>query len=151
MPPKKTSTVLARPVGRYRPGIAPAAPVNSDSEDDEATAEDQMQEDELEQGQEDEEKLKLEEPGRGIKIGLRDVVVDQQGAVRVGGLDEVGRTEREKQDELAEDGTSLQLLDSTDWSYRGERGGGGRGGGEACDGRAASPDAARFRRREFPI
>lgn len=90
-----------RPVGRYRPGKAPV-PVASDDDSDE---EEQQQQAEGEGGaDEDEADEQVQEfsatrrdtaPAGRINVALREVEVDKAGKVKVGGRDEVGRTEME--------------------------------------------------------
>lgn len=99
MPPKAANQPL-RPAQRYRPGKAPVPLADSDSDDDD----DQQQQQELEQaGDEDHdagEDVALHAPrahaGPGkLNVALREVEVDTGGKVRVGGRDEVGRTQEE--------------------------------------------------------
>lgn len=90
-----------RPVGRYRPGKAPV-PVASDDDSDE---EEQQQQVEGEGGaDQDEADEQVQEfsatrrdtaPAGRINVALREVEVDKAGKVKVGGKDEVGRTEME--------------------------------------------------------
>ncbi|BGP26558.1 hypothetical protein JCM10295v2_005511 [Rhodotorula toruloides] len=90
-----------RPVGRYRPGKVPV-PIVSDDESDE---EEQQQEAEGEDGADEVEADKQVQEfsttrrdaattGR-FNVALREVEVDKAGKVKVGGKDEVGRTEME--------------------------------------------------------
>ncbi|BGP34109.1 hypothetical protein JCM10296v2_005924 [Rhodotorula toruloides] len=90
-----------RPVGRYRPGKAPV-PVASDDDSDEEEQQQQVE------GEGDADEDEADEPvqefsaarrdaalaGR-INVALREVEVDKAGKVKVGGKDEVGRTEME--------------------------------------------------------
>ncbi|EGU11573.1 Microfibrillar-associated protein 1 [Rhodotorula toruloides ATCC 204091] len=90
-----------RPVGRYRPGKAPV-PVATDDDSDE---EEQQQQVEGEGGADhDEADEQVHEfsaarrdaaPAGRINVALREVEVDKAGKVKVGGKDEVGRTEME--------------------------------------------------------
>ncbi|GAA5823215.1 hypothetical protein JCM11251_007527 [Rhodosporidiobolus azoricus] len=101
MPPKLTQPL--RPVQRYRKGKAPvpSAALDSESDDDE-----QQQQQEAagqdEDAADEEELTELAQPrnkaaggGGRINVALREVEVDKGGKVKVGGRDEVGRTEME--------------------------------------------------------
>ncbi|GAA5986164.1 hypothetical protein JCM10908_006438 [Rhodotorula pacifica] len=107
MPPKLTQPL--RPVARYRPGKAPV-PVADDS--DYSDQEAQQQDDEAAQEEQDNDEDADEQvtefragaaPARAAKggaagainVALKQVEVDQAGKVKVGGRDEVGRTEME--------------------------------------------------------
>ncbi|GAA5951275.1 hypothetical protein JCM21900_003824 [Sporobolomyces salmonicolor] len=104
MPPKLTNPL--RPVARYRKGKAPVnAQVASDS-DEESDDQHRELEDDRAPLQEDEDLQEFttaaqrKQPagasaGGRINVALREVEVDQAGKVRVGGRDEVGRTEME--------------------------------------------------------
>ncbi|GAA5914973.1 hypothetical protein JCM5296_004519, partial [Sporobolomyces johnsonii] len=104
MPPKLTNPL--RPVARYRKGKAPVnAPLASDSDDDQDDQQPDLEHDhaplpEDEHLQEFTAAAPRKQlPGAGaggtINVALREVEVDQAGKVRVGGRDEVGRTEME--------------------------------------------------------
>ncbi|GAA5974955.1 hypothetical protein JCM11641_006777 [Rhodosporidiobolus odoratus] len=98
MPPKLTNPL--RPVGRYRPGKAPV-PVASDSDSDQDQDEQQQQQDADDQDRVDQPEAVSEygapsKSGKGkLNVALKEVEVDTAGKVKVGGKDEVGRTEME--------------------------------------------------------
>ena len=84
--PKLTNPL--RPARRYRKGKAPAHAPSSDSDSDaEAPAA-------VSAPSSDEEKPRVPVKGK-MAVALREVEVDDAGMVRVGGREEVGRTERE--------------------------------------------------------
>lgn len=90
--PKLTNPL--RPATRYRKGKAPVnAPAESDSDSDNDPAVSLEAE-----PSSDEEKPRVpvrREVKAKIEVSLREVDVDAAGMVRVGGREEVGRTERE--------------------------------------------------------
>ncbi|GAA6029145.1 hypothetical protein JCM8097_001621 [Rhodosporidiobolus ruineniae] len=98
MPPKLTQP--ARPVGRYRPGVAPAPVADDDSDEDN----DQQQQEQEQDDDDDEDQqqgltefaaARPAQQGGKMNVALREVEVDKGGKVKVGGKDEVGRTEME--------------------------------------------------------
>ncbi|GAA5867857.1 hypothetical protein JCM3774_005886 [Rhodotorula dairenensis] len=102
MPPKLTQPL--RPVARYRPGKAPV-PVADDSDDSDQEAEPQQgdarapdHDDDHQGGRRDQlvtEFAGAKAKGATINVAIKEVQVDQAGKVKVGGRDEVGRTEME--------------------------------------------------------
>ncbi|GAA6003986.1 hypothetical protein JCM10207_006499 [Rhodosporidiobolus poonsookiae] len=95
MPPKLTNPL--RPAARYRPGKAPVPVAESDSDDDDQ----QQQHDEVEQEEDEDEGVtefaapRQQDKGARMNVALSEVEVDQLGKVKVGGRDEVGRTQME--------------------------------------------------------
>lgn len=120
MAPKLTNPL--RPVARYRKGQAPAnAGIASDSDSD---AEEQQEEVKAESTED--EKPVVSRAARGeskakMNVALKQVEVDSQGAVKVGGKDEVGRTQAEDEgsSEYGELMRSLwRLVEDTDTSSK---------------------------------
>jgi microfibrillar-associated protein 1 len=104
MSSRTKSTKPLRPVARYRRGQAPAnAGLDSESSDEgqEEPGEDGNREEEEEEEEENkvERGSKGKETGRTMAITLKEVEIDAQGSVRVGGREEVGKTGRELEDE----------------------------------------------------
>ncbi|POY72373.1 hypothetical protein BMF94_4677 [Rhodotorula taiwanensis] len=106
MPPKLTQPL--RPAARYRPGKAPVPAADdsdysdNDQEEQDDAASAQAQADEGNDDDDDEQVTEFTTAnraakGRGaaINVALKQVEVDQTGKVKVGGRDEVGRTEME--------------------------------------------------------
>ncbi|GAA5867741.1 hypothetical protein JCM8547_005219 [Rhodosporidiobolus lusitaniae] len=105
MPPKLTNPL--RPAARYRPGKAPV-PVASDESSDDDDAQREQQEDQQEDDEDVSEfsggQLKQQQGAGGrLNVQIREVEVDQGGKVRVGGKDEVGRTQLESESEYETD------------------------------------------------
>lgn len=102
MPPKLTQPL--RPVARYRKGKAPVPVASDDSSADEQEQHDNQGEKEEEE-QPDEELSEFgtgrgqlrgqQQQGGRMNVKIKEVEVDQGGKVKVGGKDEVGRTEME--------------------------------------------------------
>ena len=102
MPPKLTQPL--RPAARYRPGKAPV-PVADDSDYSDQEQEQEAQGTAADEGDDDDDDEQVTEfrtttagKSRGtaaLNVALKEVQVDQTGKVKVGGRDEVGRTEME--------------------------------------------------------
>lgn len=104
MPPKLTQPL--RPAARYRPGKAPV-PVADDSDYSDQEQEQEAQgtaADERDDDDDDDEQVTefrtrtAGKPPKGtaaLNVALKEVQVDQTGKVKIGGRDEVGRTEME--------------------------------------------------------
>lgn len=119
MPPKLTQPL--RPAARYRPGKAPVPAADdsdysdNDQEEQDDAASAQAQADEGNDDDDDEQVTEFTTAnraakGRGaaINVALKQVEVDQTGKVKVGGRDEVGRTEMESSEgEYGPPGRSL--------------------------------------------
>lgn len=102
MSSRTKSTKPLRPVARYRRGQAPAnAGLDSESSDEgqEEREEERNREEDEEEENKVERSVKGKETGRTMAITLKEVEIDAQGSVRVGGREEVGRTGRELEDE----------------------------------------------------
>lgn len=91
-----------RPAARYRKGQAPAGVPLSDSDEDEQPQSADADQPPLDEpiSEEDEDDVKPSiaggrKAGGAMKVSLREVEVDTQGQVRVGGRTEVGRTAQE--------------------------------------------------------
>jgi len=101
MPPKLTQPL--RPAARYRKGQAPVGAPASDSDSDQEDEQLEQPQSDPQDGSEDEVGVQeftsggnQRTTGKGkMGIKLDKVQVDQQGKVKVGGKDEVGRTEME--------------------------------------------------------
>lgn len=105
--PRKQAARLAKPAARYWKGKAPQglADVESDSDDDEAEQQDDLQkgdvalDEEMNVGEEDEGMTLQNRPvtkTKAMNIALKDVAVSKEGKVIVSGRDEVGRTALER-------------------------------------------------------
>jgi len=101
MPPKLTQPL--RPAARYRKGQGPVGAPASDSDSDQEDEQLEQPQSDAQAGSDDDVGVQeftsggnqRAEKGKAMGIKLDKVQVDQQGKVKVGGKDEVGRTEME--------------------------------------------------------